>query len=982
MSHSDHSISSALEQSCAKKPLHLLGTVQPHGFVMVVDLASASIVQVSNGITRHWRGLPDAAAMLGTALRNWVDGTGSHSLSDLPTSTPIILPWSPRMAQATRKHAPMKEDEWECLGHRGGNVIILEWLPLDRNADERLRQNRLFSDLTSTMSQLRQAASLTAFCQACAESVQQLSHFDRVMIYRFLPDGCGEVIAEQTADGYERSYLGLRFPASDIPSQARELYLTNTLRILVDVDAEADALLPATRTLDQSHSLLRSLSPVHLRYLRNMGVRATMTLSIIVHGQLWGLITCHHHARKAPPHEVRDGLRQLCGLVAEVASMRIAALCELEEAAHRRHLHELLENMHQHLILVGDIPQVLASHLPQLLEAFGANGLAVQIDDIMYVGGTARQIGSAAEVLHEITTLTGQDASATSDAVTTRTWDRLPEPSLPRLVTLPESAGLMLTQRAGPRPVLCCLLRPEQVQQVRWAGEPEKNTAVLPDGQIRLEPRHSFAEWQQSVGGHAQGWDNVEAAALEKLLHILWDARQNQVNAALYRKLQWRAHHDPLTGLFNRRTMEDEVTGWLKNGKFNSALILLDIDHFKRINDHYGHVAGDQVLQELSLRLESVVREFDLLARLGGDEFILLMRLPQANPALALAVAERLHQAVAAPFLLNGQPLSISISVGIAIPPLHGQTVGDLLRRADLALYQAKAAGRSCSVAFDPIMESDQADSYQLENDLTHAIDNNELSLVFQPKVDLTSFRVIGMEALVRWDHPVRGPISPAIFIPIAERCGQIVRIDRWVMQHAIATQARWRVQGRADLPVAINLSMQNIASTDLVRHLNTLLNEFLIPPELLEIEITESSLMRELDHTRHVLQALHANGIRMSMDDFGTGYSSLSHLRKLPLQCLKIDQSFTQSMLDDSNTEKLTQAILAMGLALKMDVVAEGIDTVDQMTWLKSHGCQIGQGYLFSRPVRADVLHQVIRDIESRFLSVTVQPESFELAD
>ncbi|NDP59305.1 MAG: EAL domain-containing protein [Oxalobacteraceae bacterium] len=981
MTHPDHSISAELEQSCAQEAIHLLGTVQPHGFVMAVDLASARIVQVSSGITRHWPGLPDAAAMLGTALTDWVDGTGSHVLADLPVINPPILPWRPRMARTTSKRKRVTDCAWECLGHRCGDTVILEWLPLDSNAEERLRQNRLLADMTNTVAQLRQADGLIAFCQECAVAVQQLSLFDRVMIYRFLPDDSGEVLAEHTASGYEKRYLGLRFPASDIPSQARHLYLTNTLRILVDVDAEADTLLPATRLLDQSHCLLRSLSPVHRNYLRNMRVCATMTLSIIVDGKLWGLITCHHHAPKVPPYQVRDGLRQLCELVAEVASIRIAALCEMEEVARRRHLDELLASLQQHLILVGNIPQVLAARLPQLLTAFGASGLGVRIDDVMYVGGTDRQAGSAEQVLDDIAAQAGPAAGATNDTVTIRHWDRLPCPSLQRLATLPDAAGLMLAQRAGMPQVFCCLLRQEQIQQVRWAGEPEKNTVVLPDGRLGLQPRRSFAEWQQSVGGRSQAWTSIEASALEKLLYILCDVRRSQANDVLHRKLQWRAHHDPLTGLFNRRAMEDEVTGWLKNGKFNSALILLDIDHFKRINDNYGHAAGDQILQELSLRLQSAVREFDLLARLGGDEFMLLMRLPQADPALVLSVADRLHEAVAPPFLLNGQPLTLGISVGIAIPPRHGQTVGDLLRRADLALYQAKAAGRSRSVVFDPAMESDQADSYQLEGDLACAVENNELSLVFQPKIDLASFRVVGVEALLRWDHPVRGPISPAVFIPIAERSGQIVRIDRWVMRHAIATQARWRSQGHADLPVAINLSMQDIASVDLVRHLNVLLDEFLIPPELLEIEITESSLMRELDHTRHVLHQLHASGIRMSMDDFGTGYSSLSHLRKLPLQCLKIDQSFIRSMLDDSNAEKLTQAILAMGLALKMEVVAEGIETLDQMTWLKNHGCQIGHGYLFSRPVRADVLHQVVEEIERRFLSVTVSPESLVLA-
>jgi predicted signal transduction protein with EAL and GGDEF domain len=361
------------------------------------------------------------------------------------------------------------------------------------------------------------------------------------------------------------------------------------------------------------------------------------------------------------------------------------------------------------------------------------------------------------------------------------------------------------------------------------------------------------------------------------------------------------------------------------------------------------------------------MREFDLLARLGGDEFMLLLQIPHPNAATALTFAERLHQAMAAPFDIKGQQFRLGISVGIAIPPAHGRSVSELLRHADLALYQAKSEGRSRSVVFELAMAANQLEHYLLERDLDEAVERNQLSLVFQPKVDLISRKVVGLEALVRWNHPTRGQNSPSAFIPIAEHSDQIIRIDRWVMRSAIAEQARWRTQGQLALPISINLSMADILSPNLVGYLTGLLEEYQVPPSALEIEVTESCFMRQLTETQDVLRSLNDSGMITALDDFGTGFSSLSYLRQLPLQCLKIDQSFTRTMLQDPNAEKLTQAIVAMGIALKMTVVAEGVETREQMNWLLAHGCHVGQGYFFSPPVPPAAVQQVIERIEVR---------------
>ncbi len=969
---SDYLITVDLEKACATEPIHLLGTVQPHGFLMCVELASGRIVQVSRGIQRHWYGLADHQALIGATLTDWVDGideTRGHGISTVQAAYPSVVPWRARFERTglPRAEALAAAAGWECLAHRSGGQVVLEWLPIPRDGNELYQQQGIFDDITKAIARLRRTDRLVPFFDECAATIQHFSGFDRVMIYRFLPDGCGEVVAERTAGSTAARFMGLRFPASDIPSQARALYPSNRLRVLADVEAPPDTLAPPTlpdgSLLDQSHCLLRGLSPVHLSYLHNMGVRATLTLSIVCNGRLWGLIACHHDRPRVPPHHVREGMRQLCELVGEVTNMRIEALLQLE-AVRERLMHDHLQNLfHQSLLAGHGIGAVLAMHLNDLLQAFDASGFGARIGTVDFLGRSCACSGTVRQALDEV----ASRLDAGNFSPVEQMWDDLLASPGHALAGLPDAAGLLLAQRRDAQTAFCFLVRPEVVQKVRWGGAPDKTLAVQADGLVRLEPRRSFAEWQQTVQGRAEPWEPVAADGIRSLLQILAEAHKVEVNRALQKKLEWRALHDQLTGLYNRRAMEDEVASRLESGRFDAALLLLDLDNFKQINDTYGHAVGDQVLQQLSYRLRQASREFDVLARQGGDEFMLLMHVLHPDPARALILAERVQRSVDDAFEINGQQLRIGMSIGIAIPPGHGRTVGELLRRADLALYHAKSLGRACSAVFEPTMESAQLDLYLLERDLNDALLHDQLRLVFQPKVDLATCRVTGLEALVRWHHPTRGENLPGVFIPIAERGGQIVQIDRWVMRTALETQAAWHAQGRVRLPVAVNLSMADILSSDLVGFVRELMAEHRLPPTAMEVELTESCIMRELDQTRSVLQALNGYGIATTLDDFGTGFSSLSHLRHLPLQCLKIDQSFIASMLEDMNVEKLTQAILPMGSALDMQIVAEGVETREQMEWLLRHGCHVGQGYFFSAAVVANEVYPAIERIERR---------------
>jgi diguanylate cyclase (GGDEF)-like protein len=963
----EETISQELELSCAEEPIHIIGTTQPHGFVIVADVRSTRILQVSSGITRHWAGLGEASRLLHDEVAEWVDGLGPDPaalLSSLPRDDPMALPLRPRIA------ADEAAARVECVGHRIDDVAILEWQPLGERRDAPPGDMQGMVEMTSALMRLRNASALAAFYQDCVREVARLCEFDRVMLYRFLPDWTGEVIAERAAGQMKTRFLGLRFPASDIPSQARALYADSKIRVLADVLAAPDTLLPARlpdgQPLDQSHSLLRGFSEVHQTYLKNMGVRATMSLSIVCEGKLWGLIACHHYQPKIPPYHVRRTLRQVCELVAGVSAMRIETLAQLASAHDAVSMDQLLVRLHQTVLHEEDTRAVLVRMMPELLAAFQASALCIRIGALCYVGGRTGTTAAEPEVLAEVAALFGDAAVPARELQLTD----LLTPSGAALVTLPEAAGLLAVQQAGVSLEICALTRPEVVREVDWAGAPGKRATTAQNGRVRLEPRRSFALWREKIAGTSRPWSPLEVEACGRMLNILSDAYRRHLHKTLEQELRWHAQHDHLTGLINRRSVEESLDMRMGSGHYGSAVMLIDLDHFKMVNDTHGHAAGDRLLQDLSRRLGSVIRPSDILSRVGGDEFLLLAEMPLPDPAAAVVVAGRLHKAIEAPFDVAGQSVRLGLSVGISIPPGHGTNSTDLMRRADLALYRAKKSGRGSTVIFDPVMEEGLLGAYELERDLQEAIGRNQLTLVFQPEIDLTTGRVVGLEALARWTHPVRGSIGPSIFIPIAERSDLIVQVGQWVIRTAIATQAAWRAEGRATVPVAVNVSMAEVTSGNLVDYIGRILGEFQMPPQCVAVELTESVIMKDPRIAMSVLSGLRQLGISTALDDFGTGYSSLSYLRQLPLTSLKVDQSFTADLTRDAHSRSLTRAIIRMAEALKMTTIAEGVETGAQLQWLRGHKCGVGQGYLFSQPVEAAAVHATTAQIEAAWAS------------
>jgi predicted signal transduction protein with EAL and GGDEF domain len=460
--------------------------------------------------------------------------------------------------------------------------------------------------------------------------------------------------------------------------------------------------------------------------------------------------------------------------------------------------------------------------------------------------------------------------------------------------------------------------------------------------------------------------------------------RAGQQILELQDKLIQDARTDPLTQLPNRAFFQEQLVRCVERAKrrpdYKFAVLFVDIDRFKLVNDSLGHLAGDQLIVQIAKRLVSSVRREDLvscsvdvrapvrrsgedtLARMGGDEFTILIEDIQ-DASDGIRVAERIQQKLGPPFLITGQEVFITASIGIAVSAKGYGAAEDILRDADTAMYRAKALGKSRYEIYDPPMHARVVSRLKLETDLRRAMDREEFRIHYQPIVSLRDCRIIGFEALVRWQRPDFGLVMPGEFIPVAEETGLILSMGVWVLREACRQMRAWNLQFPSDpaFTVAVNVSGKQFAQPDLVSKVGQILRETCLDPRCLKLELTESVTMRDVERTARILGELKALGVRLSIDDFGTGYSSLSHLRRFPLDTLKIDRSFVSEMENSSESRAIVQMIMSLGRNLGMEMVAEGVETAKQVSLLKSLACEYAQGYFFSKPMNQEEVVEVL---------------------
>ncbi len=481
--------------------------------------------------------------------------------------------------------------------------------------------------------------------------------------------------------------------------------------------------------------------------------------------------------------------------------------------------------------------------------------------------------------------------------------------------------------------------------------------AVLADDEqafsmeLRCTGRDSTELW---VALHCSRYEDAGGAG-HCLIHQLHDITSRHVAE---RRLQHIAYHDGLTDLANRSCFHERlalaVDRSTTDARVHFAVMFLDLDRFKIVNDSLGHIAGNDLLRDVARRLIGCVRPGDLVARLGGDEFAILLE-DLKDPDAALRLAQRVLESLSRPMLLGGTEVVPGASIGVTFSDLGYRSVDEVLRDADLAMYEAKAGGRGRVALFDTSMHARVAEKLALESDLRRAIGEGSLTVVYQPIYRLEPLQLSGFEALVRWTHPERGPISPAVFVALAEEAGHIETLTDWVIDQAVAQMSVWqqRLPGAARLQLHVNISSRDLARDDLPGEVQRSLERHHVAADTLTLEITETTLMGKLEVALRTMNGLRSLGVRFSIDDFGTGYSSLAYLGTLPIDSLKIDRSFVMGLHEQPQNAAIVRSVVTLGQALGRKVVAEGIETAEQLALLRQLGVPLGQGYLLSRPLK-----------------------------
>ena len=1059
--------------NCDREPIHIPGAIQPHGALLAASADRGLVTHASQNLSKIL-GRP-AAEVLGRPLREAIGEAACLALQGAQSA-----------GDALRHSCTMPGPEGCALhlrSYQSGPRICVDLEPIRPGAENTLP----LMMLQAVLETFKHAAGLKELCELAVRGLKDITGYDRVMAYRFAKDGHGEVIAEAIEAPLE-SFLGLRYPAGDVPPQARRQYLTQRVGAIADsayqpVPLLSDPAVDDGSPLDLSFSALRSVSPMHRRYMRNMGTAASLTIGLAHGASLWGMLVCHH----GTPRIAGPELRAAADMIGQVVSLLIDSLGEAETLSQR-----LKRNVKMHVLfdqLSAPVPllDALAAAQTDLLDLVDARGAVVRFAGPVRCYGQTPSMPAAEKALTTLLPFATGKFLAVDDL-------GLRYPELAECTR--EGSGALLLPLGQDLDDAILWFRPELVQAVTWGGNPAEHVISDPlTGEI--SPRASFASWKDTVRGRSVPWSEADIsiasdlrgfvgaataqrmklelatlqhryqdeqriqntrlrAALENMGDglAMYDANKrlvvcnsrfgsiyklpaelqqagtpfydivayrvrngiiadatgdltvqqkiDQFNALSFTavasrdeqladghlirvtrqpmsdggwvgthediterhrheaQIAYLAHHDTLTGLANRSLFKQRIATAEQALATDGApfgILMLDLDRFKTVNDSLGHAAGDDLLKQAARRLQDTLRSSDTLARLGGDEFAIVQSSPREaglNPReRAVILASRIIDELTQPFKIDGHSVVIGTSIGMALAPDDATDPEDLLKRADLALYDAKSAGRNCYRFFDPRMTLAAERSQRLEADMRHALDAGEFALHYQPVVDVATEQVRGVEALLRWQHPTLGLLAPGDFVPLAEATGLIVPLGEWVIQQACRDASRWP----AHIKVAVNLSAVQFRKSGL---LDTILSAMVCSGLLasrLEVEITESVLLEKKASHLTLLHQLKSVGVSVALDDFGTGYSSLSYLKMFPFDKIKIDRSLIKDMAEREDCAAIVRSIIELGRSLKMATTAEGIETEAQFGMIRAAGATLAQGYLFGRPVQKSAL-------------------------
>ncbi|MEP0887253.1 MULTISPECIES: EAL domain-containing protein [unclassified Leptolyngbya] len=849
--------------------------------------------------------------------------------------------------------------------------------------------------LHNIASRIRQSLELPEILRTASQEIRQFLNIDRVKIYRFDADGSGQVVAEALCPDRLPSLLHLHFPAEDIPPQARQLFVQAQQRVITDVAAQRRL----TYSFDPTHPEGRAqekdvryspVDPCHLEYLQAMGVKASVILPILHQQRLWGLLAIHH---SEPRHFAEPDL-QVVQLLVDQISIAIAQAELLAQARHQAFQESTLNKISGLLHCPLSPEEARQCVLEAAVNALGGSGGRLYIipessesRGQVYLHGEQPHIARLEEEPQWQSLMHYSSSSLTRMSLVEAiaSWQTSQSPLIqgsdlePLSVQKFRSVSLAELQRSPQLKTLAqgfaaskirsllmvplefqgqfmgyfTIFRNGYDQEILWAGKRYPN-------ERHQRPCASFDAWLEVRRDQAPEWTLEERRLAQAIgTHLYMAVMQRRVESLM----RYQASHDSLTELPNRLMFGERLALALADAQYRDEMLgvaFLDLDRFKTINDTLGHATGDELLKLVAQRLRRGLRSCDAIARWGGDEFTLM--LPHLTSAEDISkLAQQVLDNLVDPFSLDGQEFYVTASLGIALAPYDGQDVETLLKHADMAMYQAKQQGKNNFQLYYEKIHKRTLEHLTLESDLHKALSRNEFLLFYQPQIQLQTCTVGGLEALLRWNHPKLGFVPPSQFIPLAEETGLINPIGDWVLHEACRQHQVWRSLGLPPIRIAVNLSAKQFQQANLVNKILTILEETGMEPRYLEIEITESAAMRDVQFTIATLQLLQELGIQIALDDFGTGYSSLNAIKHFPLNTLKIDQSFVREACHDSSDAAIARTIAALAKGLKLKTVAEGVETQQQLNFLHAIGCDGAQGFLFGKPNPADRIPDVL---------------------
>ena len=809
---------------------------------------------------------------------------------------------------------------------------------------------------------LRKSDSLQKTLNLIVEETSSLLEADRVKVYRFEADGTGVVIAESRYNNKLPPLLGLHFPAEDIPTSAREKLISSGGGVIVDATLARSIRESKGPNPQPSYD---PVDPCHVQYLRYLGVKSSATFPIFDSGKLWGLLTIHNSS----PRKWQETLLLEVELLLERLSLVIAGE-RLEAKSQALATQEAITTQVSNFLMNLELEESWQTVLDFAVSSLDGCGGRLYLRNELgesgktYTSGKQPEIGQLEEtsdwnylVANHLATLLQK-----SENFPYYVLDLRPQ-VIPQLNSLYKSFAstsvqsilVISLQSHSESTGYLSIFRPGYDVEIIWAGN--RNSASSQN-----YPRQSFLPWKETRKNQSQPWSPNHLKIAKAIAgRIYTRKRQQQVELTL--KLQ--AERNSLTLLPNRQLFTKQLSLALLDANNTGELMVvmfLDLDRFKQVNKALGHSIGDKLLQLVAQRLEVTLEKDDLMAHWAADEFVFLLRnIEGSTGELIKRRAQQLQNSLSQPFSLEEQEIYITASLGIALAPYDGSEVETILLNAEAAMYSAKQQGKNTYQMYSPSLHPPLS-PLNIEADLRSSLKANEFILYYQPQIDLKTGQVVAMEALIRWQHPKRGFVSPAQFIPFAEETDLICELGKWVIQEACQQQVCWRKEGFGNIRVAINLSARQFSQPSLVNDLVAILVETAMNPQDLEIEITETTAMQDVDFTTRTLHQLQQMGIQIAIDDFGIGYSSLNSVKYFPLNTLKIDQCFVKDSITESTDAAIIKAVVELGQKLNLRVIAEGVENLQQLEFLRSLQCDLVQGYLFSEPLPAQKAQEYLK--------------------